>query len=193
MRHLPRLILLAATAVILTACAQGTQTLRLSPTPAAVESLVGSGQSLGLSVEDARTDRDLGMLENPDGSIARLMPAQQITYTLQLAAAETLRGYDFEPSLWDEARTPRLEIRIETLDHQVTAGVPYELATEVALTATGYADGQRYTTRSGTTLTRQRPLPPTADANADAINTALSRALGQLLDDELARFLATGR
>jgi uncharacterized lipoprotein len=120
MRHLPRLILLAATAVILTACAQGTQTLRLSPTPAAVESLVGSGQSLGLSVEDARTDRDLGMLENPDGSIARLMPAQQITYTLQLAAAETLRGYDFEPSLWDEARTPRLEIRIETLDHQVT-------------------------------------------------------------------------
>ena len=105
------------------------------------------------------------------------MPAQQITYTLQLAAAETLRGYDFEPGLWDEARTPRLELRIETLDHQVTAGVPYELATEVALTATGYANGQRYTTRSGTTLTRQRPLPPTADANADAINTALSRAL----------------
>ncbi len=185
--------LLLALTLLLTACAQGTQNLRLNPEPPATGPLLGGGQSIGLQVVDARTDRDLGMLENLDGSVVRLMAAQDIAYAVQLAAAEALRGYDFAPTLWDRDNTPRIEIRIEALNHQVTAGVPYTLETTIALAGTGWSGSSSFTGRARATLSNQRALPPSADTNAEAIEAAITRALGQLLDEEFARFLAGQR
>ena len=188
-----RLVVLLALLLVLTACAQGTQNLRLNPESPTTGPLLGGGQSIGLQVVDTRTDRDLGMLENLDGSVVRLMAAQDVAYAMQLAAAQALRGYDFSPALWDRERTPRLEIRIEALNHQVTAGVPYTLETEIALSATGWAGNSSFTGRARTTLSNQRALPPSANTNAEAIEAAITRALGQLIDEEFARFLAGQR
>ena len=191
--RLTRVVLLFALAVIVSACAQGTQNLRLNPDAPATGPLLGGEQALGLQVLDRRNDRDLGMLENLDGSVVRLMAAQDVAYAVQLAAAQALRGYDFAPALWDNASVPRLEIRIEALEHQVSAGVPYTLETEIALAATGWSGNERLTGRARTTLSNQRALPPSADVNAEAIEAAITRALGQLIDEEFARFLAGQR
>ena len=191
--RLTRILLLLALALILSACAQGTQNLRLNPEAPTTGPLLGGGQSIGLEVVDARPDRDLGMLENLDGTVVRLMAEQDVAYAVQLAAAQALRGYDFTPALWNAASVPRLEIRLEALEHQVTAGVPYQIETEIALAATGWAGNQRLTTRARATLSDQRALPPTKRANARAIEAAITRALGQLLDEEFARFLAGQR
>ena len=188
-----------AVVVLLTAlwglagCSQTTQDLRLAPAPPATGPLIGGGAAVGLNVVDDRADRDLGMLENPDGSLVRLRATQDVAYAVQLAAAEALRGYDFQPTLWDAGREPRLTIRIDTLEHNVTAGVPYALETRIVLEATAWMQGERYTTRARTALTDQRALPPRAATNTEAIEQAITRALGELLNDELADFLAGQR
>ncbi len=184
-----RLASLFLAIMLLSACSQGAQTLRLNPEPPVTGPVTGDQRDVALEVVDTRTDRDLGMLENPDGSIVRLLPAQDLAYGIQLAAAQALRGYALTPSLWDTNREPRLSIRIETLEHQVKAGLPYQLETEVALQVIAWADGQRYSSRTRTLLTNPKALPPSAATNTLAIETAITRALGQLLDKELAEFL----
>ena len=190
MKTIQQTLLLIGLALLLGACSQSTQSLRLAPQPPETGVVMGGELPVALQVIDRRGDRDLGMLENPDGSIVRLLPADDINYAIQLAAAEALAGYGFEPTLWDGVIEPRLEIRIQTLNHDVTAGVPYRLDTEVALQGVAWMNGERFTGRAQTTLTRQRALPPGAKANAEAIDTAITRALGQLLNAEMANFLA---
>ena len=189
MQHAIRLILLLSALLLLAGCSQTNQNLRLSPTPPDVGQAISNGASVALQVVDARDGRDLGMLENPDGSLVRLTADQNIDYTMQLAAAEALRDYGFRPTLWSDNAVPRVEIQIEVLTHEVKAGVPYALTTEVALVGIAWAGNERYTTRARASLNRQRPLPPRATTNADIINTAMSQALGQLLDAGFVGFI----
>lgn len=189
MQHAIRLTIVLLSLLLLAGCSQTHQNLRLSPTPPDIGQAVSSGASVALQVVDARDGRDLGMLENPDGSLVRLTADQNIDYTLQLAAAEALREYGFRPTLWSDSAVPRIEIRIEVLEHEVKAGVPYALATEVALAGTAWAGRERYTSRARSTLNRQRPLPPSASTNAEIISTAMSQALGQLLDEGFVGFI----
>lgn len=187
-----RIVLLITATALLAACSQGTQNLRLSPVPPATEGIAGGDQDVGLQVVDRRSQSDLGVLENPNRSIVRLVAAQDLAYSIQLAAAEGLRGYGFTPRLWDDGRQPRIEIGIETLRHDVAVGIPYDLTTRVKLSAAAYADGERFTSQAQTTRTAQRALPPNAEANAEVIDAAISEALDRLLNQELAAFL-TGR
>ncbi|WP_195759494.1 YajG family lipoprotein [Spiribacter sp. 2438] len=176
--------------VVLAGCAQSTQELRLSPAAPSTGPLIGNGQSLAFEVVDGRDNTDLGRQENIDGETIRIQSDKDIAYAVQLAAAEALRGYDFQPTLWDGGREPRLRIRIEELDHQVTAGVPFQLETRIGLEATAWRGGERYRTRARTTLTDQRALPPREGTNTEVIDEAITRALGELLNRELANFLA---
>ena len=190
MKRSVRILLLVTAAALLAACSQGTQNLRLSPEPPATEGIAGGNQDVGLEVVDRRSQSDLGVLENPNRSIVRLVPAQDLAYTVQLAAAEGLRGYGFTPRLWDADRQPRIEIAIDNLRHDVAVGVPYDLTTRITLSAVAHADGERLTTQAQTTRTAQRALPPNAEANAELVNAAISEALTRLLNGELAAFLA---
>lgn len=189
MQHAIRLTSLLLGLILLAGCSQTSQNLRLSPPPPDVAQVLSDGANIALQVIDARSGRDLGMLENPDGSLVRLTAEQNLDYTLQLAAAEALREYGFRPTLWSDSAVPRIEIRIEVLEHEVKAGVPYALSTEVALAGTAWAGRERYTSRARSTLNRQRPLPPSASTNADIISTAMSQALGQLLDAQFVGFI----
>lgn len=176
--------------LILAGCAQPTQELRLSPAAPSTGPLIGDGQSLAVDVVDVRDDSDLGRQGSIDGETIRIRSDKDIAYAVQLAAAEALRGYDFQPTLWDDSQEPRLLIRIEELDHQVTAAVPFQLETRITLQATAWRGGERYRTRARTTLTDQRALPPRESTNTEVIDEAITRALGELLNRELADFLA---
>ncbi|MEX0382463.1 YajG family lipoprotein [Spiribacter sp. 1M153] len=190
MKRIIRSLVLLGLVSLLAACSQGTQNLRLSPQPPATEPVTDSDRGIALQVVDNRSQSDLGILENPNRSIIRLVAAQDLAYTVQLAAAEGLRGYGFRPTLWDGAGEPRLEIGIETLSHDVAVGVPYELTTRITLDAVAVAGGERFTSQAQTTRTRQRVLPPNAKANAEAVDAAITEALDRLLNAELAAFLA---
>jgi len=185
-----RCLLVIGLATLLVACSQGTQSLRLSPQPPGAEPIGEGNRDVALQVIDNRSQSDLGILENPNRSLIQLVAAQNLAYTVQLAAAEGLRGYGFSPTLWDGARQPRLEIAIETLDHDVAVGVPYELTTRIALEAVTVAGGERFRSQAQTTRTRQRVLPPNAKANAKAIDAAITEALERLLNAEMAAFIA---
>ncbi|MBS3786130.1 MAG: hypothetical protein KGY57_04885, partial [Gammaproteobacteria bacterium] len=133
---------------------------------------------------------ELGTQQTLRGDVLPLSAAQDIAYVVQLAAAEALKGYDLTAALWTEQREPRLEITIDALNHEVRAGIPWQLETEVSLRAVAWANGERLTTRAQSTLDNQRATPPGAEANAAVINEAITRALRQLLSQELAHFLA---
>ena len=189
MRDALRLTVLLVGLIWLVGCSQTSQTLRLSPTPPDIGESLGNDTAIALQVIDGRDGRDLGMFENPDGSLVRLTTEANVDYSLQLAAAEALRNAGFQPTLWSDSALPRVEIRIDTLEHEVIAGIPYELATTIALTGTAWAGSERYTTRARGTLNRQRPLPPRAKTNADMVSEAISQALGNLLDEGFVGFL----
>lgn len=178
-------------AVMLGACAQTGQSLRLSPVPPATEPAVELASETGLRVIDTREHvSELGTQQTLQGKVLPLSTTQDIAYVVQLAAAEALQGYNLTAALWTNQREPRLEITIEALSHEVRAGIPWQLDTEVALKAVAWANGERLTTRAQSTLNNQRATPPNAAANAAVINEAITRALGQVLSEELAHFLA---
>jgi len=175
----------------LSACAQTGQSLRLSPEPPATGPAVGLATDIGLRVVDTREQTaTLGTQQTVQGEVFPLTASQALPYVVQLAAAEALRGYGLDATIWTENQTPRIEIQIDQLQHEVRAGIPWQLDTEITLRAVAYANGERLTTRAHTTLTNQRATPPSATANAVIIDEAITRALGQLLNEELARFLA---
>lgn len=190
MYRIARTLLLLGAVALLAACSQGTQNLRLSPEPPGAERVIGEGRDLGLQVVDERSQSDIGVLEQPDRSIVRLVAAQDLAYTIQLAAAEGLRSDGFTPQLWDAGREPRIEIGIQTLEHDVAVGVPYELTTRIELRVEAFAGGERFTSQAQTTRTRQKALPPNAEANAAVIEAAITEALERLLNEPLAMFLA---
>jgi len=186
--HVLALLLMVA---FLSACAQTGQSLRLSPEPPATGPAVGLATEVGLRVVDTREQTaTLGTQQTIQGEVFPLTASQALPYVVQLAAAEALRGYDLEASLWADNQTPRIEIQIDQLQHEVRAGIPWQLDTEITLRAEAFANGERLTTRAQTTLNNQRATPPNATANAVIIDEAITRALGQLLNEELARFLA---
>lgn len=190
MRRLTVFILLLFV-VLLSACAQTGQSLRLSPEPPATGPAVGAASEIGLRVIDAREQTaELGTQQTLRGEVLPLSAAQDVAYVVQLAAAEALKGYDLTAALWTEQREPRLEITIDALNHEVRAGVPWQLDTEVSLRAVAWANGERLTTRAQSTLNNQRATPPGAEANAAVIDEAISRALRQVLSQDLAHFLA---
>lgn len=187
-RHVLAVLLMVA---FLSACAQTGQSLRLSPEPPATGPAVGLATEVGLRVVDTREQTaTLGTQQTIQGEVFPLTASQALPYVVQLAAAEALRGYDLKASLWADNQTPRIEIQIDQLQHEVRAGIPWQLDTEITLRAVAFANGERLTTRAQTTLNNQRATPPNATANAVIIDEAITRALGQLLNEELARFLA---
>ncbi|UEX78577.1 YajG family lipoprotein [Spiribacter halobius] len=186
LRLLPLLVLSA----LLGACAQTTQSVRLGPEPPETGPVLGDERVVALRVVDTRENPDLGTLENRDGDPARVITDQNLAYVVELAAGEALLGYGLRPTVWEESYTPRLQIDIEQLEHSVDADLPRDVATRVTLRARAVDNGQRYTSQARTELTDRRPTAPDAEANAAYINEAITRALGRLLDEELAAFLA---
>lgn len=187
---LRRLLPLIALSALLGACAQNTQNLRLAPEPPQTGPAVGAERVVALRVVDVREEGDLGRLENRDGDPARVVTDQNLAYVVELAAGEALLGYGLRPTVWDGSYEPRLQIDIELLEHTVGANVPRDVATHVTLRARAVDAGQRYTSQARTELTDRRATAPDAEANAVYINQAITRALGRLLDEELAAFLA---
>ncbi|MBS3785820.1 MAG: hypothetical protein KGY57_03315, partial [Gammaproteobacteria bacterium] len=87
--------------VLLSACAQTGQSLRLSPEPPTTGPAVGAASEIGLRVIDAREQvAELGTQQTLRGDVLPLSAAQDIAYVVQLAAAEALKGYDLTAALW---------------------------------------------------------------------------------------------
>lgn len=188
------LLLVAAAAILLGGCAQTPQTVRLAPDPPdkyAVD--YGQGREVALRVVDQRLDKtQVGELLNREGEPAPVRTKQELAYVMELTVGETLKAYGFKPVPWNENARRRLTVSINHVSHTVDAAVPRDIETTVRLAATAVHGEKtlklKAEQRSDDRLTHR----PSADENAQYIDSALSEALGRLMSDELGRFLASG-
>ena len=194
MRYLTRLFVPIATAALLAACAQGAQTVRLSPKPVLPEAEpLGAGQRVALEVLDRRPDPRLGELKNVDKPPAPITSEQELDYVVQLAAAEALDAWGFRPAVWDDGAPRRLIVEVLTLRHSVDASIPRDVETVVELGLRAFSDGRTMEAKASARSTdRIAALRPSAERTGEAIDKTLAEAMQRLFDRRLAAFLAGG-
>lgn len=190
-----RIVALALTLLLVSACAPTSQVVNLAPTApeaTAADQVPGAGR-LALEVVDSRRNSDVGTLVGSEGKRAPITAAHDIAYTLQLAVADALSKRGFDPAVWSDDAEPRLLVEIEKLNLTVDDSLPRNLTTEVVLKATAWHNGQRYTSSAQSTIKDRMATRPSAETSATYLNNGLSQALDKLLAPKLMNFLGTGR
>jgi uncharacterized lipoprotein YajG len=188
---MPRLLALIPLLLLLSSCATTDQRVTIAPEPPRLEpAALGNAGAVALDVVDARDDRQLGSIQALEGPPASITSSQDVAYATQLAAATALSNAGFRPTPWSDNAEPRLLIQIEHIEHTVGAGVPREVSTEVRLSARAWQQGRQYSASAESSVSDTVAIRPSAEANAAAIETAVTEALRRLMDRKLLEFLA---
>lgn len=174
---------------VLAGCAQTSQELRLAPRVELEDSAVGDNVTVAVTVDDPRSDTTLGQLSNGSAEPVPLTSATPPRYLVRAAVEEALTGSGFAIADNDGA-TARLKVIIESIDHRVSAGVPRDITTNVALTARARRDGRELGNEASVRRTDTAVLRPDARGNARYLDAAIGRALERLLNEETLAFLA---
>lgn len=195
MRQTRKVLLTALMAAVAAGCAQTPQTVRLAPSaPDQYAVDHGEGRTVALRVVDRRLDQSqIGELRNRDGDPAPVHTKQDLAYVLELTAGETLKAYGFKPVPWDEDARRRLTISLNHLNHTVAAAVPRDVNTDVRLSATAVHGDTIMKLKAEQNSDNRITHRPSATENAQYIERAITEALGRIINDELAKFLARGR
>lgn len=193
MRRWKPIVALIAAAV-LAGCAQTPQTVRLAPdAPDEMAVNYGQGRNVALRVVDNRLDKsELGELQNRNEEPAPLHTKQDLAYVVKLAAGQVLKAYGFNPTPWNGDAERRLTISIDSLHHTVGAAIPRAVNTSVKLSATAVHGNKSLKLKAEQNSNNQITHRPSPDENAEFIDDAITKALGRLYSDDLAKFLASG-
>jgi hypothetical protein len=151
---------------------------------------IGDDAAVALETVDNRANPALGSLEKREGPPAEVTTDRDPAYILKLTVAKTLRDYGFRPGLWDDSAQPRLLVGIEKLNITVDSTLPYDINTEVVLSARAWRDGKTFEGQATANLSDVSPTRPNAEKTAGYLNKAITQALQRLFEDKLPRFLA---
>ncbi|MFO7857983.1 MAG: YajG family lipoprotein [Ectothiorhodospiraceae bacterium] len=187
-RGLLRIAMLVMVAA-LAGCAQTSQELRLAPRAELGDSAVGDNVTVAVTVEDPRSDPGLGQLSNGSADPVPLTSATPPRYLVRAAVEKALTSSGFTIADSGDAAA-RLTVIIDSIDHRVSAGVPRDITTNVALTARAQRDGRELGNEASVRRTDTSVLRPDAEANARYLDAAIGRALERLLNDETLALLA---
>jgi len=166
-------------------CSLTTQNLRIDPEVKVKEEQIGSGKTIGLQISDARPDKKLGEVGDPDRKMVDVRVDEDPSPAIyeRVKQALTRQGFSVEP--YSETIERKLDIKIQKLElqsvkHPLTFNT--ELRAEVVAHATN-ANG--YYDRQFNVRTRKEGAAPPYEKDSTAlVNTALSQALEDLLADE---------
>lgn len=186
-----------ATAVIalglsLQGCSLKTQNLRIDPEVKVKEEQIGGGKAVGLRISDARPDKKLGEVGDPDRKMVDVRVDEDPSPAIyqRVKQALTRQGFVVEP--YGEAMERKLDIQIHKLELQ-SVKQPLTFNTELrAEVAAHAANSSAYYDRQFNVRTRREgAAPPYEKDSTILVNTALSQALEDLLaDDQLISTLA---
>ena len=189
-------IWLGAAAVVLGLSLQGcslkTQNLRIDPEVKVKEEQIGGGKAIGLQISDARPDKKLGEVGDPDRKMVDVRVDEDPSPAIfqRVKRALTRQGFVVEP--YSEAMERRLDIKIHKLELQ-SVKQPLTFSTELRAEVTAHAaNSTAYYDRQFNVRTRKEgAAPPYEKDSTLLVNTALSQALEDLLaDDQLIATLA---
>jgi uncharacterized lipoprotein YajG len=182
-------ILLAAAAVGLLISTQGctlkTQSLRIDPTVKVRESQIGNGRFIGLRVSDARADKKLGEVGDPDRKMVDVSVDEDPSPAIFNRVKEALTKLGFQVQPYSETMVSTLDITIRDLQLQ-SEKRPLTFETELrAEVAAHVANVSEYYDRQFSVRTRKDgAAPPYTKDSTALVNTAVSQALEDMLADQ---------
>jgi len=182
-------IWLIAAAIVLGMGTQGcslkTQNLRIDPEIKVKETRIGEDKTVGLRISDARADKKLGEVGDPDRKMVDVRVDEDPSPAIyeRVKQALTRLGFSVEP--YSETMERTLDIKIRTLELQ-SLKRPLTFETELRATVAAHAaNSTGYYDRQFNVRTRKEgAAPPYEKDSTLLVNTALSQALEDLLDDE---------
>ena len=176
---------LIGTVVALQGCALKPQNLRIDPPLKVTESAAGNGRIIGLGVSDARKDKKLGEVGDPNTRMVDVSVEEDPSAAVyeRLQAALTKLGFSVVPYSDAMETTLQVEIRSLVLKSVKTAFTfETELRAEVGAHA---ANGPEFYDRQFSVRTRKDgAAPPFEEDSTMLVNTAISQALEDMLSDE---------
>ncbi|MCH8505666.1 MAG: YajG family lipoprotein, partial [Ectothiorhodospiraceae bacterium] len=170
--------------------AQPGQQVQLTPEPAMTESDIGDGVEVGGRGQDARSARNLGVLENRLSDDAPVTTDQDLAEIMGQAAISALEQQGFNPERWDGAAERRLTVTLDLLEHRVSSDMPRKVEPRIALSFEAHNGDRRLRGASRHTRTDQMSYRPGPEDTGEFISKALASGLERLLNEEMLRFLA---
>ena len=166
-------------------CTLKPQHLLIDPEIKVKDAQIGNGKAVGLLVTDARPDKKLGEVGDPDRKMVDVRvdedPSPAIYRRLRNALMQ--QGFSVEP--YNESMDRRLEVTVGslTLQSQKTAlTFETELRAEISAHA---ANADAFYDRQFNVRTRKNgAVPPYEKDSTVLVNTAVSQAMEDLLADE---------
>ncbi|MBC8007576.1 MAG: hypothetical protein H7X76_05965 [Prolixibacteraceae bacterium] len=189
-------VLLATAAIALSMSMQGcslkTQNLRIDPDIKIREAQIGNGTTLGLRISDARSEKKLGEVGDPDRKMVDVSVEEDPSAAIyqRVSQALTKMGFSVEP--YNESMDRTLDIQIRKLELQ-SVKKPLTFDTELRAEVAAHAvNSTEYYDRQFNVRTRKDgAAPPFEKDSTLLVNTAVAQALEDLLaDEELLSLLA---
>ena len=189
-------VLLAAAAIALGISMQGCslkpQNLRIDPEIKAKEAQIGNGTTIGLRISDARAEKKLGEVGDPDRKMVDVSVEEDPSAAIYQRVKQALSKMGFSVQPYSETMDRTLDIKIRKLELQ-SVKKPLTFDTELRAEVAAHAvNSTEYYDRQFNVRTRKDgAAPPFEKDSTLLVNTAVSQALEDLLaDEELLSLLA---
>lgn len=173
-------------------CSLHPQFLRIDPEIKVKEEQIGNGKTIGLRISDARADKKLGEVGDPDRKMVDVRveedPSPAIYERVKLAL--TRLGFSVRP--YDETIDRTLDIQIRKLELQsVKRPLTFDTELRAEVAAHAVNPTAHYDRQFNVRTRKEGAAPPYEKDSTVLVNTALSQALEDLLsDDQLISTLA---
>lgn len=182
-------ILLTTVLVAMLTIAQGCtlkpQFLLIDPEIKVGDSQIGTGKTVGLLVSDARSDKKLGEVGDPNTKMVDVRVDEDPSPAMyrRLKIALTQKGFSVEPH--NDAMERKLEVTIRSLTLQsVKTPLTFETELQAEVAAHGVNADAYYDRQFNVRTRKSGAAPPFEKDSTVLVNTAVSQALEDLLADE---------
>ncbi|HKQ26666.1 MAG TPA: YajG family lipoprotein [Burkholderiales bacterium] len=173
-------------------CALQPQNLRIDPPVKVTESAIGNSKIIGLEVSDARTDKKLGEVGDPNTKMVDVSVEEDPSPAVYERLQEALGKLGFSVAPHSDATERTLQVQIRSLELK-SVKTPFTFETELrAALGAHAANGPEYYDRQFNVRTRRDGAAPPFEKDSNLlVNTAVSQALEDMLaDDQLLELLA---
>lgn len=166
-------------------CALKPQNLRIDPLVKVNESAIGNGRIIGLGISDARTDKKLGEIGDPNTTMVDVSVQEDPSAAVYGRLQEALTRLGFSVVPYSDAMERTLQVEIRSLElKSVKTAFTFETELRAAVGAR-VANGPEYYDRQFNVRTRRDGAAPPFEKDSTAlVNTAVSQALEDMLSDE---------
>ncbi len=166
-------------------CALKPQNLRIDPPVKVTEAAIGNGRIIGVGVSDARADKKLGEIGDPNTTMVDVSVEEDPSAAVYERLKEALTKLGFSVVPYSDAMERKLQVEIRSLDlKSVKTAFTFETELRAAVGAR-VANGLQFYDRQFNVRTRKDgAAPPFEKDSTMLVNTAVSQALEDMLSDE---------